>query len=102
MQYRLPFRINYEEKISITLKYRFTRMHFESSRKRVKKTRSMVHLRLAGDSFSNDLNDVVVRYADCYSKSSGFKFRVSHGPFQVLYAELKKSSTYLPTYMVRP
>jgi hypothetical protein len=33
--------------------------------------------------FSHDnLNGVVVGYADCYSKGSGFESRVSHGPFQ--------------------
>jgi hypothetical protein len=52
------------QKISIILKYRFwTRMHVESSRMRVKSTRSMVWLLChvvcyndthAGDSFSND------------------------------------------------
>jgi hypothetical protein len=31
---------------------------------------------------SDDLNDVVVRNADCYSKGPGSESRVSHGPFQ--------------------
>jgi hypothetical protein len=30
----------------------------------------------------NDLNDVVVGYADCFSEGPGFESRVSHGPFQ--------------------
>jgi hypothetical protein len=30
----------------------------------------------------DDLNVVVDGYADCYSKSLGFEFRVSHGRFQ--------------------
>jgi hypothetical protein len=60
---RLLFQINYAEKISIIIKYRFpARMYFESLRMRVKSTRIMVQLQChavcriathAGDSFSN-------------------------------------------------
>jgi hypothetical protein len=30
----------------------------------------------------DELNGVVVGYADCYSKGPGFESRVSHGPCQ--------------------
>jgi hypothetical protein len=33
-------------------------------------------------SYSDDLNGVVVGYADYYFKDPGFWSRVSHGPFQ--------------------
>jgi hypothetical protein len=37
---------------------------------------------ILSDSITEDLNGVVVGYADCYSKGPGFEFGVSHGPFQ--------------------
>jgi hypothetical protein len=36
----------------------------------------------------DDLNDVLVGYADCYSKSPGFESLVSHGTFQKVYTGL--------------
>jgi hypothetical protein len=64
----------------------------------------------------DDLNGVVVWYADCYSKGPEFESRVSHGPFKKvyhwidiqsciwfnsndLYAELEKSSTYSHSWL---
>jgi hypothetical protein len=66
----------------------------------------------------DDLNGVVIGYADCYSKGPGFEPRVTHGPFQKFsieltiqsckkinhvsndpYAELGKSSTYSHTWL---
>jgi hypothetical protein len=59
----------------------FDKKNFLLYRKTIKK----VHLNIFASVGQNPLNDVVVGYADCYSKGPGFKSRVSHGHFQKVY-----------------
>jgi hypothetical protein len=42
----------------------------------------MESIKCLGVLIDDDLNSVVVGYADCYSKGPGFESRVSHGLFQ--------------------